>query len=135
MVAIKKTRSRDELRWQAEDDARVMATYQEILGDKTRMNRAIKVAKSQAADLTKRANALQNVAKTKSSSKRKQLMCGQECKTVQKIQMDYIQASSLRELLNKVNSHNNEYPECAILKEDIVEILKEEETFIMLYYR
>nr|DAF12149.1 MAG TPA: hypothetical protein [Crassvirales sp.] len=62
-------------------------------------------------------------------------MCGQECKTVQKIQMDYIQASSLRELLNKVNSHNNEYPESAILKEDIVEILKEEETFIMLYYR
>ncbi len=62
-------------------------------------------------------------------------MCGQECKTVQKIQMDYIQASSLRELLNKVNSHNNEYPECAIQKEDIVEILKEEETFIMLYYR
>lgn len=62
-------------------------------------------------------------------------MCGQECKTVQKIQMDYIQASSLRELLNKVNSHNNEYPECAILKKDIVEILKEEETFIMLYYR
>ena len=40
-------------------------------------------------------------------------MCGQECKTVQKIQMDYIQASSLRELLNKVNSHNNDYPECA----------------------
>lgn len=62
-------------------------------------------------------------------------MCGQECKTVQKIQMDYIQASSLRELLNKVNSHNNKYPECAILKEDIVEILKEEETFIMLYYK
>ena len=62
-------------------------------------------------------------------------MCEQECKTVQKIQMDYIQASSLRELLNKVNSHNNEYPERAILKEDIVEILKEEETFIMLYYR
>ncbi len=62
-------------------------------------------------------------------------MCGQEDKTVQKIQMDYIQASSLRELLNKVNSHNNEYPECAILKDDIVKILKEEETFIMLYYR
>lgn len=62
-------------------------------------------------------------------------MCGQECKTVQKIQMDYIQASSLRELLNKVNNHNNECPESAILKEDIVEILKEEETFIMLYYR
>lgn len=71
MTAIKKTRSSEELRWQAESDAQTMATYQEIMGDKARMNRAIKVARSQAADLTKRANALQNVAKTKSSSKRK----------------------------------------------------------------
>lgn len=71
MAAIKKKRSSEELRWQAESDAQTMATYQEIMGDKVRMNRAIKVARSQAADLTKRANALQNVAKTKSSSKRK----------------------------------------------------------------
>lgn len=71
MAAIKKTRSSEELRWQAESDAQTMATYQEIMRDKVRMNRAIKVARSQAADLTKRANALQNVAKTKSSSKRK----------------------------------------------------------------
>lgn len=71
MVAMKKTRSGEELRWQAESDAQTMATYQEIMGDKARMNRAIKMARSQAADLTKRANALQNVAKTKSSSKRK----------------------------------------------------------------
>lgn len=71
MAAIKKTRSSEELRWQAESDAQTMATYQEIMGDKARMNRAIKVVRSQAADLTKRANALQNVAKTKSSSKRK----------------------------------------------------------------
>ena len=73
MVAMKKTRSGEELRWQAESDAQTMATYQEIMGDKTRMNRAIKVARSQAADLTKRANAMQNVAKTK-SSKRKQFV-------------------------------------------------------------
>lgn len=71
MAAIKKTRSRDELRWQAESDAQTMATYQEIMEDKARMNRAIKIAKSQAADLTKRVNALQSVARTKSSSKRK----------------------------------------------------------------
>lgn len=71
MAAIKKTRNSEELRWQAESDAQTMATYQEIMGDKARMNRAIKVARSKAADLTKRANALQNVAKTKSSSKRK----------------------------------------------------------------
>ncbi len=62
----------DELRWQAESDAQTMASYQEIMGDKVRMNRAIKVAKSKAADLTKRASAMQNVAKTKTtSSKRK----------------------------------------------------------------
>lgn len=66
------SQKRDELRWQAESDAQTMASYQEIMGDKARMNRAIKVAKSKAADLTKRANAMQNVAKTKTtSSKRK----------------------------------------------------------------
>ena len=52
-----------------------------------------------------------------------------------KTRVDYIQASSLRELLNNINSHNKEYPENTILKEDIVEIFKEEGTFIMLYYR
>lgn len=48
-----------------------MATYQEIMGDRARMNRAIKVTKSQAADLTKRANAMQSVARTKSSSSKR----------------------------------------------------------------
>ena len=66
------SQKRDELRWQAESDAQTMANYQEIMGDKARMNRAIKVAKSKAADLTKRASVMQNVAKTKTtSSKRK----------------------------------------------------------------
>ena len=63
--------SKDDLRWQAESDAQTMATYQEIMGDKSRMNRAIKVARSKAADLSKRANAMQSVAKTKTTSKRK----------------------------------------------------------------
>ncbi len=61
----------DELRWQAESDAQTMASYQEIMGDKARMNRAIKVAKSKAADLTKRASAMQNVAKTKTTSSKR----------------------------------------------------------------
>ena len=66
------SQKRDELRWQAESDAQTMASYQEIMGDKARMNRAIKVAKSKAADLTKRASAMQSVAKTKTSlSKRR----------------------------------------------------------------
>lgn len=66
------SQKRDELRWQAESDAQTMASYQEIMEDKARMNRAIKVAKSKAADLTKRASAMQSVAKTKTSlSKRR----------------------------------------------------------------
>ena len=62
---------KDEQRWQAENDASTMATYQEIIADKARMNRAIKVARSKAQDLTKRANAMQSVAKTKTTSRRK----------------------------------------------------------------
>lgn len=65
------SQKRNELRWQAESDAQTMASYQEIMGDKARMNRAIKVAKSKAADLTKRASAMQNVAKTKTTSSKR----------------------------------------------------------------
>lgn len=60
-----------ELQWQAEDDANTMVNYQEIMRDKARMNRAIKVAKLRAADLTKRASAMQSVAKTKTSSSKR----------------------------------------------------------------
>ncbi len=65
------TSKKSEQQWQAESDAHVMATYQEILGDKPRMARAIKVAKQQAMDLTKRANAMQSVAKTRGTNKKK----------------------------------------------------------------
>lgn len=61
---------KSEQQWQAESDAHVMAQYQEILGDKARMNRAIKVAEKQAKDLSKRATAMQNVAKTRTSKKK-----------------------------------------------------------------
>lgn len=71
MTAIRKSRNSEEQRWQAESDAQTMATYQEIMNDKARMNRAIKIAKSKAEDLSKRASAMQNVAKTRSVSKRK----------------------------------------------------------------
>lgn len=54
--------TKEDLRWQAESDASTMARYQEILADKARMNRAIKEAQRQAADLTKRANALKNAS-------------------------------------------------------------------------
>ena len=60
-----KSNSKCEQQWQAECDARTMAQYQEILSDKARMNRAIREANRQAADLSKRANAMQTVARTK----------------------------------------------------------------------
>jgi hypothetical protein len=56
-----------EQQWQAQDDARVMAQYQEIIGDKSRMNRAIKEASKQATDLSKRANAMRSAANVKST--------------------------------------------------------------------
>lgn len=62
-------KSGDELKWQAESDARTMAQYQEILQDKARMNRAIKEANKQAADLQKRTNAMKAAAGTKSRKK------------------------------------------------------------------
>lgn len=55
--------------WMAEDDARTMAQYEEIMGDSQRKARAIKAAKSMASDLNQRANAMNKVASTKSSSK------------------------------------------------------------------
>lgn len=61
---------KSEQQWQAESDAHTMAQYQEILSDKNRMNRAIKVAKQQATDLTKRANAMKSVANTKATGGR-----------------------------------------------------------------
>lgn len=64
---ISKTQERQ---WQAEEDARTMARYQEILGDKIRMNRAVKIAKQQASDLNRRAAAMTRVANTKSSGRK-----------------------------------------------------------------
>lgn len=58
-----------EQKWQAEEDARTMARYQEILDDKARMGRAVKVAKEQASDLNKRAAAMNKVANTKTKKK------------------------------------------------------------------
>lgn len=59
----------EQQKWQAQDDAMTMARYQEILSDKARLNRAVKVAKQQAADLNKRAAAMNAVAKRNSKKK------------------------------------------------------------------
>lgn len=52
-----------------------------------------------------------------------------------KTTIDYLQAHSLRELLAQVNTYNMSYPDSPILKEDIVNIMKEDETFILIYYK
>jgi hypothetical protein len=59
----------NEKRWQAESDAETMARYEEIMNDSKRRAAAIKVAKDRAADLTKRANAMQKVAGSSRSKK------------------------------------------------------------------
>lgn len=60
------TLSKDETQWRAEDDARAMAHYEEIMADSARKKAAIGAAKSMANDLNKRANAMNRVAGTKS---------------------------------------------------------------------
>lgn len=49
----------------AQDDARIMAQYEEIMRDKGRKARAIKEAQAQANDLQKRANTMKSVANKK----------------------------------------------------------------------
>lgn len=51
-----------ERKWQAEEDARTMARYQEIMGDTKRRTAAIKQAKTEASALEKRANAMKLAA-------------------------------------------------------------------------
>jgi hypothetical protein len=65
------SKSKQELQWQAEDDARTMARYQEIMSDTKRMNRAIKAAQQEANNLEKRASAMKAAASTKSKTKKK----------------------------------------------------------------
>ena len=58
-----------EAEWMAEEDARTMAHYEEIMSDSSRRNAAIKAAKEKASDLNKRASAMSKVAGTKSKKK------------------------------------------------------------------
>ena len=60
--------SSNELKWQAEEDARTLARYQEIMGDSGRKNRAMKEATRQANDLEKR---LKNMRAVGGKTKRK----------------------------------------------------------------
>lgn len=50
--------TKTERQWQAEEDARTMARYQEIMSDSKRKSAAMKQAKAEATNLQKRANAM-----------------------------------------------------------------------------
>lgn len=69
-MSAKPTMSADEARWRAEEDARTMARYEEIMSDTKRRTAAVKEAKRQAEDLNKRANVMTRVAGTKKSTKK-----------------------------------------------------------------
>lgn len=53
----------------------------------------------------------------------------------QKLFMNYIQASSLSKLLTIVNNINKDFPDSPILNNDIVQIMKNGEDYILLYYK
>lgn len=63
--------SNDEKRWRAEADADAMARYEEIMGDASRRAAAVKVAKTRAAELTKRASAMSRVVNSGSRTVKK----------------------------------------------------------------
>lgn len=52
-----------------------------------------------------------------------------------KTEIKYLQDHSLRGLLEQVNAQNTTSPNTSILKEDIVQILHEEGTYILVYYK
>lgn len=56
-------------------------------------------------------------------------------KITQKTELSYIQADSLRKMLAIVNTHNSNFPDELILKDDIVQIMKNGEDYILLYYK
>lgn len=56
-------------------------------------------------------------------------------KITQKTELSYIQANSLSNVLAIVNKLNSDYPDNPILKDDIVQIMKNGEDYILLYYK
>lgn len=62
--------NKSELDWRAEDDARVLAQYQEILLDKARLSRAKKAATKEVTNLSNRLQIMKKVSATKSTSKK-----------------------------------------------------------------
>lgn len=53
----------EDKRWRAEEDARIIASYLELMKDKERVKMASEVAKLQVEEMSKRINAMKQVAK------------------------------------------------------------------------
>jgi anthranilate/para-aminobenzoate synthase component II len=62
---------KEQQKYQAQDDAYTMARYHEIMQDKARVARAVKVASEQAKGMQMQAKAMQAVAKTKTKTVKK----------------------------------------------------------------
>lgn len=58
-----------------------------------------------------------------------------EMTQTQKTELSYIQANSLSNVLAIVNKLNSDFPDSPILKDDIVQIMKNGEDYILLYYK
>lgn len=61
--------SKQELEWRAQDDARILAQYQEILLDKARLKNAQMAAKKEVDNLNKRLQVMKKVTTTKKGAK------------------------------------------------------------------
>ncbi len=62
-------------------------------------------------------------------------MWKKEITQAQKTELSYIQANSLSNILAIVNKLNRDFPDSPILKDDIVQIMKNGEDYILLYYK
>ena len=54
-----------EAKWQAEDDARTLASANEIMSDNKRLNKATTIAAKEAEELNKKAKAMNEIANKK----------------------------------------------------------------------
>jgi hypothetical protein len=61
--------SKQELEWRAQDDARILAQYQEILLDKARLKNAQSAAKKEVDNLNKRLQVMKKVTAIKKGVK------------------------------------------------------------------
>lgn len=68
-MVIQPKMTKEDLRWQAEEDARTLVRAEEIKKDKSRSNRAVKQAKENAIKAAKEANTVSKSTKSKLKSK------------------------------------------------------------------